>query len=146
MCLPLQALTAYESSPRKLEHPPPPPPGYSLPTVLCFVWIVSCQNGTCTIMYDTLSGGKNNTNCSTVFYSKRHTSEEVQGFWIAHYNSYGFSYNHILRVRAGSSINPQIRQPRMPHAMAPRMSHIWYHADRHEQWKRVTSPVFLLRT
>ena len=30
----------------------------------------------------------------------------------------------------------------MPHALATRMSHIWYHADRHEQWKRVTQPLF----
>ena len=34
--------------------------------------------------------------------------------------------------------NPKFRQPRMPHAIATRMSHIWYHADPHEQWKRVT--------
>ena len=33
----------------------------------------------------------------------------------------------------------------MTHAFATRMSHIWYHADRHEQWKRVTQPFFLLR-
>ena len=27
---------------------------------------------------------------------------------------------------------PKFRQPRMPHALATRMSDIWYHADRHE--------------
>ena len=32
----------------------------------------------------------------------------------------------------------------MPHAMTTRMSHIWYHADRHEQWKRVTYLVFVV--
>ena len=26
----------------------------------------------------------------------------------------------------------------MPHAIATRMSYIWYHADRREQWKTVT--------
>ena len=31
--------------------------------------------------------------------------------------------------------HPKFRQPRKPHALATRMSHIWYHADRHEQWK-----------
>ena len=34
------------------------------------------------------------------------------------------------------------RRPRMPHALSTRMSHIWYHADRDEQWKTVTSPFF----
>ena len=28
----------------------------------------------------------------------------------------------------------------MLHALAPPMSHIWYHADRHEQWKGVIQP------
>ena len=36
------------------------------------------------------------------------------------------------------ALNLKFRRPRMPHARAPRMSHVWYHADRHEQWKRVT--------
>ena len=30
------------------------------------------------------------------------------------------------------------QQPRMPHAIATRMSYIWYNADRREQWKTVT--------
>ena len=33
----------------------------------------------------------------------------------------------------------------MPHAIATRMPHIWYHTDRHEQWKRVTYPVFFVK-
>ena len=38
----------------------------------------------------------------------------------------------------------KFRQPRMPHAIATRMSHIAYHADRHEQQrKRVTHVVSL---
>ena len=36
----------------------------------------------------------------------------------------------------------KFRQPRAPHAIATRMSHIWYHANRHEQWNRVTQPLF----
>ena len=39
---------------------------------------------------------------------------------------------------------PSLCQPRMPHAIATRMSHIWYHTDHHEQWRRVTKPVFFL--
>ena len=35
-------------------------------------------------------------------------------------------------------ITPKFRQPRMPHAIATRRPHIWCHADRHDQWKRVT--------
>ena len=35
------------------------------------------------------------------------------------------------------------QQPRMPHAIATRMSYIWYNADRREQqWKRATWSVF----
>ena len=34
--------------------------------------------------------------------------------------------------------HPKFRQRRMPHAIAARMPHIKDHADRHEQWKRVT--------
>ena len=34
--------------------------------------------------------------------------------------------------------HPKFCQPRMPHAIATRMSRIWYHADRQDQWKRVT--------
>ena len=45
---------------------------------------------------------------------------------------------HRLQLRVGSSIKPEFRQPRMPHALATRMSNIWYHSDLHEQWKRVT--------
>ena len=42
--------------------------------------------------------------------------------------------------------HPTFRRPRTPHAMVTRMSHIWYHADRHEEWKTVTDPVMLQRT
>ena len=28
--------------------------------------------------------------------------------------------------------------PRTPHALDTRMPHIWYHANRHEQWNRMT--------
>ena len=43
--------------------------------------------------------------------------------------------------------HPKFRQSRMPYVIATRMPHNWYHADRHEQWKRVRWPVFfLLRT
>ena len=35
---------------------------------------------------------------------------------------------------------PQSRQPLMPHAISTRLSNVWYHTDRHEQWKRVTQP------
>ena len=43
--------------------------------------------------------------------------------------------------------HPKCCQPRMPHAIDIRMSHTevfctWYHAHRHEQWKRVAWPVF----
>ena len=31
---------------------------------------------------------------------------------------------------------------RMPFALSTRMSHVQYHADRHEQWKRVIWSVF----
>ena len=48
--------------------------------------------------------------------------------------------------RCTSWFKPKFRQLRMLHAIDTRMSHIWYPADRHEQWKRVTWPVFLLRT
>ena len=41
---------------------------------------------------------------------------------------------------------PNVRQPRMPHAITTRKSHIWHHADCHGQWKRVTYSVVLLRT
>ena len=48
----------------------------------------------------------------------------------------------LLRMKSHTSwfghITLKFRQPRMSHAIATRMSHIWYHADRHEQWKRVT--------
>ena len=33
----------------------------------------------------------------------------------------------------------------MPHALATPMPHIWYHADRHDQWKRVAWPVFFVK-
>ena len=33
----------------------------------------------------------------------------------------------------------------MPHAMATRMSDIWHHANRHEQWKRAASPVSFVK-
>ena len=32
----------------------------------------------------------------------------------------------------------KLSPPRMPLALSTRMSRIWYHADRREQWKRVT--------
>ena len=32
--------------------------------------------------------------------------------------------------------------PPTPHAITTRMSHIWYHGDRHKQWKRVAYTVF----
>ena len=34
--------------------------------------------------------------------------------------------------------NPKFRQPRIPHAKPTGMPHVWYHAHRHEQRKRVT--------
>ena len=37
----------------------------------------------------------------------------------------------------------KFRQPRMPHAIATRMSHMWYHADRRERRKRVTATFFV---
>ena len=40
--------------------------------------------------------------------------------------------------------HPNFHQSRMPHAMATRMLDIWHHADRHEQWKRATTPVFFV--
>ena len=57
-----------------------------------------------------------------------------------------FGLNRILDQVAPRSLctsclkayHPKCRQSRMPHAIATRMSHVWYHADRHEQWKRVT--------
>ena len=33
----------------------------------------------------------------------------------------------------------------MSHAIATRTSHIWYHANRHEQWKSVTKSVFFAK-
>ena len=41
--------------------------------------------------------------------------------------------------------HPNFHQSRMPHAMAARMSDIWYHANRHEQWNRATSPVSFVK-
>ena len=41
--------------------------------------------------------------------------------------------------------HPNFHQSRMPHAMATRMSDIWYHANRHEQWNRATSPVSFVK-
>ena len=41
--------------------------------------------------------------------------------------------------------HPKFRKPRMPHAVATRMLHIWYHVDRHEQWKRVAQPVIFVK-
>ena len=34
--------------------------------------------------------------------------------------------------------HPNNRQSRTPHSIATGMLHIWYHADRHEHWKRLT--------
>ena len=49
-------------------------------------------------------------------------------------------------MRAGSSISPQFPSvTNAAHAMATRISDIYYHADRHEQWKRAASPVFLVK-
>ena len=35
--------------------------------------------------------------------------------------------------------------PRLPHAIDTGKSHTWYHTDRHEQWKRVTWPLFFVQ-
>ena len=45
----------------------------------------------------------------------------------------------LIRYELVHAQNPKFRQPPMPHAIATRVSQIWYHADRHEQWKRVTA-------
>ena len=42
--------------------------------------------------------------------------------------------------------NPKFLQPRILHAIKTRVSHIiWYHADHHEQWKRVPYQVFFVK-
>ena len=41
------------------------------------------------------------------------------------------------------AFQPKFRQPRMPHAIATRTSHILYHANCHGQWKRATASLFV---
>ena len=48
-------------------------------------------------------------------------------------------------VQAGSGSTPNFSPPRVPLAISSQRVNIWYHSDPHDQWKRVTWPVFLYR-
>ena len=55
--------------------------------------------------------------------------------------SYHFDLSHSIHGSDGVYELVQVKR-RMSPAPSTRMSHVWCHADRHEEWKRVTSPVF----
>ena len=63
----------------------------------------------------------------------------------------GNLYNYILIIVYGTTYTlvqayrPKLRPSQMPHAIATRMSRIWYHTDHHEQRKWVTQRVLPLR-
>ena len=47
-------------------------------------------------------------------------------------------------LQAGSRQKRQVSPRRMPLAISSQRANIWYHTAPHDQWKRVTRPVFFL--
>ena len=67
------------------------------------------------------------------------SAKNVSEFLVKKYTWYIKIYPRIYELYQAK--NSKFCQPRMPHAIlvAARMSHIWYYAHGHEQWKRVAA-------
>ena len=74
----------------------------------------------------------------------------AQGTWSNHTHWYEYTAEvglHTYLAFGSRNELVQAQNPKFRHAtnaalVATRMSHIWYHTDRHKQWKRVTWPFF----